>query len=114
MKEKCKNCPIYEAGTCKCKNCNDICKCTTPPSDGKCPQDNGRVLQQPIKSIFADLKNEITNLNDKELRSLISLVNNEWRKRRMQSKTAAINKKKKENQGNTRLKEQKQCLQKRN
>ena len=102
MKERCKNCSLYESKTCVCWDCDDICKATTPSLGGKPHKDNNKTFQQPRKNCFADLKNEITYLSDSEIRCLSDLVNQEIKNRMLRKRSARRTKllRKKEQQRN--------------
>lgn len=80
MKERCKNCPVYESGTCKCKNCDDDCKNgTIPIKSDETEKNAGNV--EPRINVFDKIKSRETNSSDLEI---YHKANNKIRNKRLQ------------------------------
>ncbi len=90
MKERCKNCSVYETKKCKCWSCEDDCKGITS-TNNDAPQCKNGNMPTMKKDIFADLINGLTYLNDSEIHYLVHYANKELGKRQMR---ASINNKK--------------------
>lgn len=85
MKEECKNCSVYEAGTCKCKDCNNICKKGSGDSSKGENRGKAHSTVRSNRNFFSGigLENVITQLDDTELGYLIKIARNELYKRQM-------------------------------
>lgn len=93
MKSICKDCPVYQAGTCKCKDCNNICKQgpTGPDGDDGKHRRKSDVIVSTRKNFFSgkNIDTELTQLSDTELRCLLRLTSNELKRRQFSRRLEA-------------------------
>lgn len=91
MKERCKNCSVYETKTCRCWNCGGDCRNGIAPTSGDDPQCKNGNISKTRKNMFGKLICDTTCLTDVEIRRLVRFANKELIKRQMR---ARINNKK--------------------